>query len=337
MESQGRISLSIIIPVFCVSAYVERCLKSVMNQSYDLFECILVDDASPDDSIAKCEQMISEYEGPISFRIIHHKQNRGLSAARNTGTDAATGDYILFVDSDDILSNDCVEKLMAPVLKDDSVEMVFGGWMILSEAGGFAVSKKFKWEKKEFVTNEEVRNFYYNPSRIFVPAAWNKLIKRNFLYQNNLRFREGQLWEDVLWSFFVVKHLSHLVSIADVTYFYYYRVTSISKGTVINESIRHHLKIYEIISLNFTPGEEGREAVHYIREFLSYYLQLPYNQISRATARRFSQALPFRQYPREKALLVAARILPHNPAGKKLLASLEKKLASWRKNAAGSA
>ena len=94
-------TISVIIPVYQVSDYVERCLRSVMQQTYSHFECILVDDATEDDSIGKCERMIAEYEGDISFRILHHQQNRGLSAAHNTGIDAAKGDYLLFVDSDD--------------------------------------------------------------------------------------------------------------------------------------------------------------------------------------------------------------------------------------------
>ena len=91
-------TISVIIPIYNVSAYVERCIRAVMMQTYTDFECILVDDASQDDSLAKCEKLIAAYEGPIRFSILWHQQNRGLSAARNTGTDAATGDYIIYID-----------------------------------------------------------------------------------------------------------------------------------------------------------------------------------------------------------------------------------------------
>lgn len=121
------IKVSIIIPIYNVSDYVKRCMKSVMHQSYDNIECIVVDDCSPDDSIAKCEKMIADYHGPINFTILHHQCNRGLSAARNTGTDAATGDYILYLDSDDELTSDCIEKLVRPLLNDPTIEMVMGG------------------------------------------------------------------------------------------------------------------------------------------------------------------------------------------------------------------
>lgn len=330
MEPQNNISISLIIPVYKVSAYVERCLKSVIKQTYDHFECILVDDASPDDSIAKCEQMIAKYEGPIQFRILHHEQNRGLSAARNTGIDAATGDYILFVDSDDLISDDCVMKLMAPVLKDQSIEMVYGGWMVFSDKDPLVLQPNFKRNKLVFTTKEEVRDYFFTPNNHFIVGAWNKLVRRDFLIRYNLRFRIGQLWEDVLWTFFVMKHLSHLYSITDVTYFYNQRPESISTGTSKEEHIRHQSMIYVVVSSNFTPGEEGREAAYYFGRFSYSFIRQPKTPELRATAQRFSKALPFRKYPKEKMLLWAAMLLPHNHTGKEIFKWIQKQLFPYK-------
>ena len=93
--------VSIIIPVYNVSLYIERCIKSVMSQTYQDIECILVNDATPDDSIAIAERLIADYNGTIQFRILNHEHNKGQSTARNTGIDASTGDYLYFLDSDD--------------------------------------------------------------------------------------------------------------------------------------------------------------------------------------------------------------------------------------------
>ena len=90
--------VSVVIPVYQVSGYIERCIRSVMAQTFTDIECIIVDDASQDDSIEKCERLIGEYDGPIRFRILRHKENRGLSAARNTGAKAATGEWIFFIE-----------------------------------------------------------------------------------------------------------------------------------------------------------------------------------------------------------------------------------------------
>ena len=114
------------MPVYNVAPYVERCLLSVMQQTRPAEECFIIDDASTDSSVALCEQLIANYDGPTRFTILHHDHNRGLSAARNTGTDAATGTYIYYVDSDDEMTTDCLEKLAAPVEQDDSIEMVMG-------------------------------------------------------------------------------------------------------------------------------------------------------------------------------------------------------------------
>lgn len=108
--------VSVVIPVYQVSDYIERCIRSVMEQSYADIECIIVDDATIDDSIAKCERLIKMYNGPIEFRILHHKYNCGISAARNTGTDAATRDYMFYLDSDDVITQDCIEKLISPII-----------------------------------------------------------------------------------------------------------------------------------------------------------------------------------------------------------------------------
>ena len=103
--------VSLIIPVYNVSEYIERCMHSVMAQTYTDIECIIIDDCGTDDSMAKCEQMIREYEGPIKFLILHHEHNRGLSAARNTGIHQTIGKWFYFLDSDDEITPHCIEKL----------------------------------------------------------------------------------------------------------------------------------------------------------------------------------------------------------------------------------
>ena len=320
--SADSITLSLIIPVYRVAPYVERCLKTVMCQTYDRFECILVDDASPDDSIARCERMIADYEGNIQFRILRHEHNRGLSAARNTGIDAATGDYVLFVDSDDMITDDCVERLMEPVLADPTIEMVYAAHMKFADNGQMHQPKIFARERAEYKTLPEVRDYYLSADRLFVHTAWNKLTSREFIMRHGLRFKEGQLWEDVLWSFFEMKHLSHLVFIPDVTYFYYQRPNSITIGTDKAMVFAQKISIADTISRNFTPGEEYREATRFLPEFLYYYIRQPKSREVRAISHRFAQALSWCRHPKEKLLLIVANLLPHNRRGRKIFKSL---------------
>ena len=105
--------VSIIIPVYGVENYIERCLYSVMQQDSKSvsLECILVDDCSPDNSINIAEKMIKDYSGGIRFEILSHEKNQGLSVARNTGMNSAKGRFLFFMDSDDYITDDCIVKL----------------------------------------------------------------------------------------------------------------------------------------------------------------------------------------------------------------------------------
>ena len=101
--------ITAIIPIYNVELYIERCLNSVMSQSYNDFECLCIDDCGTDDSIAIVQKII---EKDSRFRIISHEKNRGLSAARNTGIDNAKGEYIVCIDSDDWVDNTLFEFIV---------------------------------------------------------------------------------------------------------------------------------------------------------------------------------------------------------------------------------
>lgn len=311
--------VSIIMPVYNVSDYVERCMESVINQSYDNIECVVVDDCSPDDSMAKCEKMIADYHGPISFVVLHHPSNRGLSAARNTGTDAATGDYIMYLDSDDALTSDCVEKLVRPLLKDSSVEMVMGNCEYCSD--GYPLPAHYKSKillEQEITSNEEVRDNYFSKRNYYV-NAWNKLTKKSFLTQNQLYFMEGLLWEDNLWTFFVMKHLCHLYIVPDVTYLRYIRPQSIVTSTSDDNRERHFVKIYETIANNLTEGERGREAKYYFQKVCGRCIRNPKNQAVIQTAKLFKEALAEDHYTKEVIILSFVLFLMRTALGRVLL------------------
>ena len=175
--------VSIVIPVYNVEPYIEECLQSVMRQTYGgKIECILVDDCGIDNSIEIAEQLIKAYNGPIDFKVLHHENNRGLSAARNTGIDASSGDYVYFLDSDDWISDDCIEKLMQPhVFKQ--YDFVVGHY---SEDGKdfYGLYPKGEYHK----------NGLRPISRNGIPvSACNKLFRKSFLINNQLSFEVGKV------------------------------------------------------------------------------------------------------------------------------------------------
>ena len=110
--SSSMTSISIIIPVYNVEQYIEECLLSVANQTMtEGIECIIVDDCGPDNSAAIAKRFVDSYQGDIRFTFIQRENNGGLSAARNTGIEAATGEYIYFLDSDDFIVPECIKTL----------------------------------------------------------------------------------------------------------------------------------------------------------------------------------------------------------------------------------
>ena len=119
--------ISIVIPVYNVAPYIGDCIRSVMHQTWQgPLECIFVDDCGTDNSMEIVRSIIEENQGNIEFKIIRHKENRGLSAARNTGIAAATGDYVYFLDSDDEITPDCIEALAAPITASEPIDFTIG-------------------------------------------------------------------------------------------------------------------------------------------------------------------------------------------------------------------
>lgn len=300
----ANVKVSIIVPVYNVSAYIERCLQSIIKQTYENIECIIIDDATTDDSMLKCERMIEEYNGPINFVTYSHHKNRGLSAARNTGTDLATGDYLLYLDSDDELREDSIEKLLSPVLKNDGIEMVVGNFEPHSDGCPlpFYLRKIDMLPEMELCSRESVRDLFFR-KKLFPLSAWNKLIKKAFVKEFALYFKEGVLYEDRLWTFYVLKYLSHLYIVPYVTYLYYVRPSSITTGTKDKVSADCRGAIYNEIGDNLTSGEEGKEANFYVREICSCLIRYPNNPAIIHSAGLFRKVLRVNHYTFKAVIL----------------------------------
>ena len=120
-----RMKITIIVPVYNVEQYIKECFDSIAAQTYkgDI-ECIFVDDCGQDKSVEILEKMIACYQGGISFSIIHHEHNKGLSGARNTGIRNASGDYLYFLDSDDCLLPKSIESLANILRQNPNVQVV---------------------------------------------------------------------------------------------------------------------------------------------------------------------------------------------------------------------
>lgn len=122
-------NVSVIIPIYNVEKYAERCILSIMNQSYtEDVECIVVNDCTPDNSMKIVERLVADYKGPIQFKLLYHEHNKGLAAVRNTGLYAASGNYIIHIDSDDYCEPDMLEKMYAKAVEEDADVVVADYW-----------------------------------------------------------------------------------------------------------------------------------------------------------------------------------------------------------------
>lgn len=205
--------VSVIIPVYKVEQYIERCLLSVMNQRCldILVECILVDDCSPDKSMCIAEKLINDYCGNVQFAIARHDQNMGLSAARNTGMNLAKGEYLLFLDSDDYITDDCIHKLTEVLKEYPEMEVVKG-----NHEGRVNIRQALIPHGP--IGNDTLLDLLYTGA---IPVmAWNTLIKRTLVEKFGLSFKAGLLQEDILWTFQLYRHVDSFVFIPDVTYYY---------------------------------------------------------------------------------------------------------------------
>lgn len=310
--------VSIIIPVYKAANYIELCIKSIMNQTYQDIECFLVNDVSPDDSVAIAERLIANYNGPIQFHILNHEQNSGPAVARNTGISAATGDYICFMDSDDEITPDCIEKLAQPILKDPTIEMVEGCYTIITtNESGISSEHPVSKPHFEFTNKKAVREFYFS-RRYENILPWNKLVSKKFLLKNNLYFRNIRVGEDNLWHFHYFQHLSHLYIIPDITYKYYTRPNSITT-TPHKDSRNRYAPLYAEIAKSFSPVDGVLEAKQFLKGFCLFYLGGPETPIYKQTASEFLKIFKKHHYIKEYLFLKSVVILSKWEFARKLI------------------
>ena len=179
--------VSVIIPVYNVGNYLDRCMKSIVNQTYKNLEIILVDDGSTDQSAELCDRW-AEKDERIS---VVHQNNGGPSNARNTGLDRARGDYLMFVDSDDVISFNIVEYLVGLLERERADISICDVLHIFNE--GKAAFQSGAAEIRSYNRIEAIQELWYQKS--FLPSACAKVYRKEIF--GSLRFAEGKIFEDI--------------------------------------------------------------------------------------------------------------------------------------------
>ena len=217
---------SIILPVYNVAAYLERCIHSILSQSFTDYEIILVDDGATDDSPAICDRYANEY------RNIHviHKANGGLSSARNAGMAAAQGEYIWFVDSDDWIEHDALDMLYG-ICAQTPADIVKFSYFRSEEGKKSAVELKFDgMYSGEVLLNELRRLALCEPGR-YTLSVWSHIYRRSFLDTNLLEFVSERMIgsEDYLFNLIALMHASSIRVIDHPLYCYELRSSSLTQ------------------------------------------------------------------------------------------------------------
>lgn len=234
--------VSIIIPVYKVERFLGRCLDSIRAQTFQNFEVLLVDDGSPD----RCPEICDEYAAKDArFKAIH-KQNGGVSSARNVGIENAVGEYLLFVDSDDVIHNDILEKSIKEIQSSRADAVVFGVSMNAVDSDGESIKcktemipdmKTYRCHTAQEVINGPFRYMYGVPYQdmqevlfhnrfLYSQFVWVYcwLYKRKIVEENSIRFREDiSIREDGLFNYEYLAHVDSTSCVEQIGYEYYKR------------------------------------------------------------------------------------------------------------------
>ena len=258
--------ISLIIPVYKVEAYLGECLDSVLAQTFKDMEIICVNDGSPDN----CLSILEEYQKKDSRIRIINKENQGLAAARNTGIENARGEYIAFLDSDDKVAPDFLEKLYAHITEADCVEV--GVKYFKNDEELLHLDEPSAWFDK-FLFNK-TGLFEVKPSlwkHIFT-GCWNKLFKKEIIDKYNLRFIKGIIHEDNYFTFAYLSHSANIYEVGKKLHYYRNRENSQSKTVTYAkyfDTEENYMQLAEHLK-KFDLAKKFRRAVLWLFVYYSF-------------------------------------------------------------------
>lgn len=236
LKKENLFDLSIIVPTYNCEKYIEECISSIVNQNGKyLYEVIIVDDGSQDNTLT----ILKKFSNISNIRIIT-KTNGGSASARNRGICESNGKYIMFVDSDDRLSDNAIEYLMTKALNEDA-DIVLGSYKLFD---------KYRTYNTTIEENEIITDKYRMLLKKGYP--WAKVIKREFFYK--VRFPEGFLYEDTIMCYLIYSQCKKMVTISHIVYNYRLNINSTSRSKSLKHNIKN-LDSYFVVEdiINYLP------------------------------------------------------------------------------------
>ena len=240
-ENAGTPAVSIIIPVYNAENFLARCVDSVLGQEYTEFELLLIDDGSKDKSGAMCDA----YAASDSRVRVFHKENAGVSAARNQALSEARGTYIQFLDSDDWMTPDST-KLLVRAAEEGSCDLVIADFY---RVVGERVSRKGDIEEEGVMSPEEfAAHMMESPADYYYGVLWNKLYRRSIIEEHALRMNAEISWcEDFMFNLEYIRFAERITALHAPIYYYVKRKGSLvtTQGTSLTKTIQMKLGVFE--------------------------------------------------------------------------------------------
>ena len=268
--------ISVIVPVYNVEKYLRRCIDSILAQTFSDFELILVDDGSLDN----CGKICDEYAKQDDRIRVIHKENGGVSKARNVALDIASGDYICFCDSDDYLQNDCLEVLYNSLISTDSDCVVCNSTMIYDSGE----KKDLFFEPKEYSICDWKSKYGFVKDCVLhnkiIWTMWGRLFKRSIIEKNHIRVCETceDFAEDLGFFLMYFVHCDKVVNIDYAGYFYYQRDNSIMSKTMTDIKLN---ALNEVSFAFFEHIKKLNDDNEIIQNYPIIHFWIMYNQFQR--------------------------------------------------------
>lgn len=282
---------SVIVPIYNVEKYLTKCLDSIVNQSFEDYEIILVDDGSTDSS----GKIADAYKQKYMNRnwVVVHQENQGLAGARNTGLDLAKGDWIVFIDSDDYVVKNMM-SILSRYIKDNPAELYSFNSVLVNENEEVISKLIFAPEnhKNKLRTSDEKLIFWKEQFMQYKCGweAWSRVYNRKIIEDNGIRFYNTKevFAEDYLFSFLYMYHISSYYQICDLLYFYRQQEESLMH-TVDYDSVLCRLGKWSRIAYSSIKKERLIKKEYYGLFFflINYHIQYMLKQVSDNSIREY--------------------------------------------------
>lgn len=272
--------ISVVVPIYNVEQYIVPCIESIIKQTYQNLEILLIDDGSPDNCGRICEQ----YKQKDSRIKVVHKQNGGLSDARNCGLKLARGEYIIFIDSDDFVSTELIEKLYFGIVKENAEIAACYFEKVYDDKENIGEKEICKMDSS-YTSKELLKRLYTDANSPIAFVAWNKLYKKSLFTENNILYPFGKYHEDTFTTYKLIYSAKRIAIISEVLYYYRIRKGSIMTEAFSIKRLDNLLAMSNEIEYYSCRGEKELSALAFNR-YCGYCIRV-YYQIKESRLKDF--------------------------------------------------